>query len=312
MLSSAPLVSTNVVASMWCIVESLTTSNEFCSRYCLGENEQFIQPMYKLVDTPFRLCSSCKKLFDPSMIVVGQSSHLQLFCCESDKAIDFGLAFSDAQISLEIGRSLVSAYGTMSSFSVGPTGMFLRRMFLKRSIAFQPISNTNRSPQEQAFYSRLNSGCKTVRVYEDPAQQAAARACIDYLQIRQYAQLHMDESMEKAGKLINDDIAFLQGLLHWFKCDFFKWCNKPECSNPTCRAKPMHMGAIGVSEPSEEERGVGWAGRTELYRCDKCQQVTRFARFNNPAHLLKTRRGRCGEWANAFCLVCRSVEFNID
>jgi hypothetical protein len=45
----------------------------------------------------------------------------------------------------------------------------------------------------------------------------------------------------------------------------------------------------------------------ELYRCKDCQQTTRFARFNNPAHLLKTRRGRCGEFANAFCLLCRSL-----
>jgi len=47
-----------------------------------------------------------------------------------------------------------------------------------------------------------------------------------------------------------------------------------------------------------------------VYKCRDCNQHTRFPRFNNPSHLLTTRRGRCGEFANAFCLICRALRLD--
>lgn len=45
----------------------------------------------------------------------------------------------------------------------------------------------------------------------------------------------------------------------------------------------------------------------EVFQCTECNAQTRFVRFNNPATLIETRRGRCGEWANCFTLFCRAV-----
>jgi hypothetical protein len=65
--------------------------------------------------------------------------------------------------------------------------------------------------------------------------------------------------------------------------------------------------SMGMGNPTEEERTVHWAARVEIYRCTRCQTLIRFPRINNPRSLLDSRRGRCGEWANCFALICRSL-----
>lgn len=45
----------------------------------------------------------------------------------------------------------------------------------------------------------------------------------------------------------------------------------------------------------------------QVYACDKCKARLLFPRYNNPAQLLETRTGRCGEWANCFTLFCRII-----
>jgi peptide-N4-(N-acetyl-beta-glucosaminyl)asparagine amidase len=56
---------------------------------------------------------------------------------------------------------------------------------------------------------------------------------------------------------------------------------------------------------------TGRASRVEVYKCKSCGAVTRFPRFNDPKTLLSPegRRGRCGEYANAFTCILRSVGF---
>ncbi|KAF8514079.1 hypothetical protein JB92DRAFT_176389 [Gautieria morchelliformis] len=51
------------------------------------------------------------------------------------------------------------------------------------------------------------------------------------------------------------------------------------------------------------------ANRVEMHVCKdpKCNGNFRFARYNNPAVLMRTRVGRCGEFANLFTLFLRAM-----
>lgn len=95
-----------------------------------------------------------------------------------------------------------------------------------------------------------------------------------------------------------NDIQFsdclLYELLKWFKNSFFKWVNAPECEN--CKS-PTRFQTISDLD------GL----RTEIFVCDICKHTTNFIRYQDPKILLKTRRGRCGEWANTFTLLCCSL-----
>jgi hypothetical protein len=50
--------------------------------------------------------------------------------------------------------------------------------------------------------------------------------------------------------MVYDDVCFIEGLLRWFKCDFFKWCGKPDCETIRCGGKGPSMEAIGSDSPS--------------------------------------------------------------
>jgi hypothetical protein len=149
------------------------------------------------------------------------------------------------------------------------------------------------------FASRLEAGLQGVELYEDPLLQDKARRHVP-----------VKELEEKAKKNPTDPShgpkdEFIIQLLDWFKKSFFTWVNEPPCS--VCRGTTKLLGRV----PPNADEKMWLAVIVELYQCTQCQTQTRFPRYNHPEKLLETRRGRCGEFANCFTFICRSLGFDV-
>ena len=95
----------------------------------------------------------------------------------------------------------------------------------------------------------------------------------------------------------------LAQLVEWFKCSFFTWVDTLPCD--FCLSPTVSAGSL----PPTIEEASFLASRVEAHRCTRCGNVTRFPRFNDPMKLLETRRGRCGEFSNAFGAIATALGF---
>lgn len=153
------------------------------------------------------------------------------------------------------------------------------------------------------FRSRLEGYLKMVAGYEDPELKAK---CLSLLPLDRFAE-HVEEAESIDHEFGNGDLdthlIMIEELAIWFKKEFFSWVNSPSCWN--CAEASTR--AVGMTVPSQNEAKHD-ASRVELYVCNKCGAEVRFPRYNSPLKLMETRKGRCGEWANAFTCFCRALE----
>jgi len=164
-----------------------------------------------------------------------------------------------------------------------------------------------------SFESQLTSKIRHFQLYEKKENQAAALLHIPLEDLRAIASAKFESSVpqklsdaDKQGTI--QDMLFLE-IMEWFKNDFFTWMDTPKC--PSC-SQPTTFLKHGI--PTDQEKFAS-ANRVELFSCTKCfpdnRQVARFPRYSDPVVLLETRTGRCGEWANCFCLIARSAGFEV-
>ncbi|XP_031552876.1 peptide-N(4)-(N-acetyl-beta-glucosaminyl)asparagine amidase-like [Actinia tenebrosa] len=169
-------------------------------------------------------------------------------------------------------------------------------------IPLSPTSNGMTVSQMQ-FYAKLKSSLDHVMIYEDLDLQRRACAMIPVEDLESKAHSMSQKSKDGQNKGIDVRDCLILALLHWFKNEFFQWVDKPYCDS--CKVVGQFQGNVA---PTSDEEYWG-AGTVENYRCPKCQHDIRFPRYNHPTKLLETRRGRCGEWANCFTLLCRTLGY---
>jgi len=150
--------------------------------------------------------------------------------------------------------------------------------------------------------NRIYSYLRSVQDYELPDLRSKVLNAVPVDKLRADTQEAI-ELCKEFGEIKNCEECLVETLALWFKGEFFKWMDRPSCWH--CGADKTEL--VGTSEPDMHE-AKHKASRTEIYQCGQCAASVRFPRYNDPAKLVQTRKGRCGEWANAFTCICRCFD----
>ena len=97
----------------------------------------------------------------------------------------------------------------------------------------------------------------------------------------------------------------VKSLLQWYKSDCMTWLNSPKCTN--CNENTIYH---DTNPPTIQEAKYA-AIRAEVYICNKCSNLYRFPRYNNPAIICQTKFGRCSEYANLFGSILRALDYDV-
>uniref|UniRef100_A0A6G1S633 Peptide-N(4)-(N-acetyl-beta-glucosaminyl)asparagine amidase n=1 Tax=Aceria tosichella TaxID=561515 RepID=A0A6G1S633_9ACAR len=137
----------------------------------------------------------------------------------------------------------------------------------------------------------------------EPWLVGVLRACRDksaHLEAKELVPL--GEILQDNLNILDDESNYKDNLLplvtNWFSSDFFKWFETPNCERCSTTM------SFRMSYINAEKKQV------ESWICDRDGFEFTFVRHNEPAILLRTRTGRCGEWAMCFFVILRALDYH--
>eukprot|EP01129_Flabellula_baltica_P000356 TRINITY_DN10381_c0_g1_i1.p1 TRINITY_DN10381_c0_g1~~TRINITY_DN10381_c0_g1_i1.p1 ORF type:complete len:840 (-),score=148.00 TRINITY_DN10381_c0_g1_i1:12-2291(-) len=145
--------------------------------------------------------------------------------------------------------------------------------------------------------SKISSTANICKLHHNPELQQKVLSIVPVEELKERAR-------NNPARLPSLEDELIVQLLHWFKEEFFTWVNNDVCSH--CNSPNTARSGRGIPNQTE---AYYLASVVELYRCNDCGNTTRFPRYNHPSILLDTRKGRCGEWANCFTLICVTLGY---
>lgn len=136
-----------------------------------------------------------------------------------------------------------------------------------------------------------------VNIYEDSELLELAKQQIPLEQLKATAQ----ETQKGDKPLPGDEDALAEALVKWFKPTYFKWIDPIKCTQ--CQGDTESTGMLSPTQDDVQ----GGAQQVEAHQCKNCGTIIRFPRYNDLRYLMRSRVGRCGEFANLFALFVRAV-----
>jgi hypothetical protein len=152
--------------------------------------------------------------------------------------------------------------------------------------------NVLRKRQKEKVADTVTSHISRIqRIKKDCTQ--TDEALLNFMKVENISGLPWSNYIHDTSDEDSITLASLKKFLLWFRDEFpYYYDACLHCGNT------VNNSYYGVVYPSEEER-LHQAGVVELYLCGnaECAKTSRFARFNSVLQMLRTRRGRCGEYS---------------
>ena len=178
----------------------------------------------------------------------------------------------------------------------------------KKAVPVENMKFQNLIHSNQFAQGLLGQSQNLCTVYDNPTWHSIVLETLDLDLIYKNVDDEVAKDEHAEGESAYTDY-LVKELLRYFKQDFFKWCNKPDCQH--CGQNTSeNMTFVSTQGPNEEESKFN-CGTVEVYKCNQCANITRFPRYNDPIKLLQTRNGRCGEWCNLFTLILKSFGLDV-